>query len=1019
MHKLVFLPVFLALFVVDFDALAARGDSSRPYTPKEKIVRPAVPPQSELQTVSSSNSSNSSVTSARAASVRGVIKNTATTSQNNATVSAGGNVAARAGAKQKVINMGTKVSAATENTVVSEECQTAYYGCMDAFCVLDNASGGRCQCSDRHTELDAVLEEIMKLDEQSLLMATEGVERLQMGENADEVMGRVKKVTDSITEKKSSSNGGKTVRTLDLSAWKRNSVFDTDDDVFDENSIFTDSESTFAGKTGDELQGAASRLCVQQLPAQCKNSASFLQLTYAQKIKSDCTAYENSLRQQRSASAEKLQTAQKALRETALEMYQNENKYDLGQCVTRFKQCMQTTAECGDDFSGCIADTAILGQLYKKSNAKNSVATTVIKTGSTAITISSASYDILTSKKALCESVTKQCVNANKKGEVWQQVMKDLAPVIYTAEYNAASNSRMNCINTAVTCVKTVCGSRWDENDDNYDACLSDPDIPASSCKLELNKCGGIVSGDDRLLQDKVWDYVKAKLAAIKVDKCTLEIKQCLTSEDNCGEDYANCVGLDTDSIVDMCYEDKLIACSTKFNSDTVRDYIAKVAQGLALNIENNFATVCQNAVDAAFSRVCGEEIDEDYEEVGYCKALKVDKDLFTDSMSWQYCKDNDCNDVLSYFSNDDIKSFAVKPEIVGRLTYIDKIDFDEKGKCGNASGGNVYFCVPGESDATIGDVVVNILASMNRDYVSVRGQIASDNTVKNCVEGRTVRGISKTNTRGTRNQKASRNPDDETEVIGGVGGRFPALLDNVDSTVGSQILDLVRSDYYAEITRLRESGKAEEMREEISKRHQQIILDDLTRRLMNGADFCSLSPEEFSTLMANSDVQSTLDKEQDDANREKCEITCKLLADGTGSANPDYCEKPNFCSKPSGRRCFDDDGNRIDNAGAQTQRKTPSYDPATNTCNVTVETFECKQTGSSRAHRNKCKRWDTAKPNSVEVKSYPMPKWNDKGSEYIKSGCTSGSSGGSSGGSGGGNSGTGGGLFGYGPTGK
>ena len=81
-------------------------------------------------------------------------------------------VVARA-ATQKALNTGTKVAAATTNTAVPQECQDAFYGCMDAFCMLDNASGGRCQCSDRITELDQVLEDILKLDDQTYLMATD------------------------------------------------------------------------------------------------------------------------------------------------------------------------------------------------------------------------------------------------------------------------------------------------------------------------------------------------------------------------------------------------------------------------------------------------------------------------------------------------------------------------------------------------------------------------------------------------------------------------------------------------------------------------------------------------------------------------------------------------------------------------------------------------------------------------------------------------------------------------------
>ncbi|MBP9999568.1 MAG: hypothetical protein KBT14_02625, partial [Proteobacteria bacterium] len=56
-------------------------------------------------------------------------------------------VNARAATTQKAVNSGTKITGATANTVVSEECKTKYYGCMDSFCMLDNTNGGRCLCS--------------------------------------------------------------------------------------------------------------------------------------------------------------------------------------------------------------------------------------------------------------------------------------------------------------------------------------------------------------------------------------------------------------------------------------------------------------------------------------------------------------------------------------------------------------------------------------------------------------------------------------------------------------------------------------------------------------------------------------------------------------------------------------------------------------------------------------------------------------------------------------------------------
>lgn len=811
MRKLAFFTVIMALCAADFGAFGAGRATA---TGNRRGAQSTT--QTEAMT---EEPTQSSAVTARVATTRKNVARAAVAPKVNTLKPAVQSaeqrpaVTARAATKQKVINLGTKVESATANTVVSEECQNAYYGCMDAFCMLDNASGGRCQCSDRNAELDVVLEEIMKLDEQSLAMATEGVERLQMGENAEEIMARAKAAADSVTGKatsgssaSTSATGSKTVRKLDLSAWKSGSLFDDDID-FDDSSLFAVAESTLADKTGDALQSEAAKLCVAQMPDQCKSATSFLQLTYAQKIKSDCSAYENSLKQQRSASAEKLQTAQKALRDTALEMYQNENKYDFGQCVVQFKSCMQTTGECGEDFSGCVADTSILGQLYNKSgNGAKAVATTVIKTGSTSVTISSASYDILNTKKIMCESVTKQCVNANKKNAVWNQVIKDLAPVIYTAEYNAASNSRMNCINTAVSCVQTVCGSQWDDQSDNYDACLSDPSLVAASCKLELNKCNG---GGDTTTQDRVWEYVKAKLAALKVDKCTLEVKQCLTAEDNCGSDYANCIGLDTDSIVDMCYEDKLIACSSKYDSNSVREYIAQVAQGIALNIDNKFATTCQNSVDAAFERVCGITSDDD-EDAATCPNLVIENRSLKDVIKVQFLYDNKYYDSVSDYmrysgleyaqpANGDASVFrsilSLKPEIRGEI-MVDAIEFN------NSEGGNIFglneeISNTLENTANYNDgAMTKLMTEMSAAYSSIMDQVESDSAVKNCREGRTLQGIS-TRTRGD-------NDATKATTLGRSEGRFEHLTDNMRYRVAGQIISSVISDYGAEYEKAR-----------------------------------------------------------------------------------------------------------------------------------------------------------------------------------------------------------------------
>ena len=354
------------------------------------------------------------------------------------------NVSARAATTQKVINTGTKVATAAKNVLVSEECQAKYEGCMDAFCMLDNETGGRCICSNKNAEFDNILSEIEKLDQQSYQMATLGVDRLEMGTDADATMKMVQDVTDSLAKKESDESSR---RTLDLSLWDSPIDFDV------ESAIFESDSDAIEGKEGDALHSYASGLCTAQIP-ECAGEMEMLKMMYGQKIRSDCAAYENSLKQQRNASAQKLAVAEQTLRQTALEQYRNANKYDLGQCTVQFKQCMQTTGGCGADFSGCAAIAAMDATSTRKSTS-GGVKAYRIKGTSTTIEINASTYDTLVAKKPLCETVTKSCVAV--ADQVWDTFLREVAPQVKSAEIIAEDNARQNCVGNISSCFQKAC----------------------------------------------------------------------------------------------------------------------------------------------------------------------------------------------------------------------------------------------------------------------------------------------------------------------------------------------------------------------------------------------------------------------------------------------------------------------------------------------------------------------------------------------------------------------------------
>ena len=756
MKKLVALGVVCSVFLGGYAFSAVQRASRVP------VQRPGVSvstqPGITSQNESVSGVSNAATMSSRVSGTRGV-RTPSTVNTNTASTPVKQGVSARA-ATQKAVNNGTKVAGATANIVVNSDCKTKYYGCMDSFCMLDNTNGGRCLCSSRNAELDKIAEEIQKLDEQSYAMATSGVERIQMGDGADSVDTVVDDVTNSL-------NGTKKIksRSLNLDDW---------DDYYEEDdNVFSEFDDGIANLKGDALHSAVSDMCLKQMP-ECSTNFSMLRMMYTQQIKSDCTAYENSLKQQKNASTRKLQTAQSAMREAALEQYKNANKYDLGQCTIRFKQCMQNTAGCGEDFSSCVSMSAT-ANAQTKVGKKNKAATYTINTGITNITIAASTYDTLMAKKTICESVTKQCTDV--KNKVWDAFLKDAAPELKSAELIAESNVRMNCISNISACFQKACKDNMDPNDPegSYDMCLSRPQTMRSLCKIQIDQC---VAAEPLIL-----DYVYARLASMRIDACTKEVKSCLTDDNRCGKNYVNCIGLDTDTIINMCPSEKLTACNTDDKGKTLSQpevyaNIENIITGIMLNIDNSFLVQCQNAANEAMIKVCGDSED--------CNGLAIDNSIGSRSLEYKICEYTDdagglainynaCRKDISQIQDVELGRGVgvIKPfvSVLDGTIYWETVQYAEDGT----------ISLPEVTGATREQTerVKSELANLQNSINNAIKAIEADPKVQFCMTGRQVQGLSE-RTFGRAN-----------------AARFPNLTSQMRMIIAQAAVKVAKENYY------------------------------------------------------------------------------------------------------------------------------------------------------------------------------------------------------------------------------
>ncbi|MDR1826110.1 MAG: hypothetical protein LBQ49_00275, partial [Rickettsiales bacterium] len=330
-------------------------------------------------------------------------------------------MSARAASTQSVVASGApKIqTAASSAGVVDEACKEKFFGCMDSFCMQDNANGARCVCSDQVKTYDQVLSEIEKLDAQSLKLATDGVARIDMGESAAEIDKMVNdaiKNVDNTTQGPEIPNvaGGvkKRVRkSIDVNAFN-NIGMDMPDFSTEQTKIEVVNDP-LAGLTGNALGGAVTGLCLEQVGKGCEKDTKMLQMMYSAQIKGDCSGYELELKKRRNASQQKLAAAQTAMKEAALEKFEEQNKYDLGQCIVEMEKCITTTGGCGSDFSKCTYFNT--GQGLSGAGA-NTAPTPVYKNSS--ILVGRGTLDTIEKTRPICEAgVVKYCVAV--KDQVW------------------------------------------------------------------------------------------------------------------------------------------------------------------------------------------------------------------------------------------------------------------------------------------------------------------------------------------------------------------------------------------------------------------------------------------------------------------------------------------------------------------------------------------------------------------------------------------------------------------------
>jgi len=653
--------------------------------------------------------------------------------------------------KQSALQAGTKVRAKTEaKGLYSEECYEAYYGCMDQFCIADNENGGSCMCSDDAAKYDEQLESIKKTLSEAERISTEEVEKVQAGANADIIFKGEREYNDDGTvvkvgEKKKATTSG----------WS--SIYDQ----AEEEEEFSDGweDIDLSDKVGKDLYTSAHQLCKEQMPDSCSKDMTMLTQMYSRQIISDCKGLANSIEQKKTEADAKLAEAKAAVRAALKDSLEESNKYDRGTCMVEYKKCMRSEDACGANWENCVF--TIASENMQNEKAESTANTTVDTVNSYDITASTMS--ILESKRFICEKVLNSCVAV--RDLIWDDFLREAAPTIKVAETNLESTKRQSCLGDISNCIQKACKDDIaGKGVDTMDACLARPDMARSFCKVQIDPC--------ERMEPQIWDYVVSKLAAMRVDACTQEVKDCFMDENRCGENFVNCIGMDYKYIHDICPVDKLVVCKQTKPDFSMSD-LDEMLMGLYLNMDNKALENCQNLAEEKMAELCGSTTD--------CNSFAADEFLGTSSVKSQ--KDGTVYRVTGMISFGNIKmgdatgsvkdgGKVLKPGEIGVQDYIKEI----KQKNNNVEDAEAII-------ASIEDELENIAGTINRTI----SLIEADQQIQYCINGRDLGQIN--------GKKTKSGKTDKTEA------RFPNLLSQYRVMIGMAALRKAQDNYNAKIT--------------------------------------------------------------------------------------------------------------------------------------------------------------------------------------------------------------------------
>jgi len=399
--------------------------------------------------------------------------------------------------------------------VQQNECQDAYFACMDQFCAVANDKYRRCICSSRLETIKARervlnqtadqltdfknlnIEAILKTpaEVKAMLTASEGELKLAKTRDNSDSAKKLTAISDVLAGTR--SNALSTAGQLDIGGDIKQ-IWNTTDLI---------SGANIANLTGESLYNAVHSQCAELVADRCpsQKTLNMVVSAYGMYIENDCTIILSNLDKQSTNANTAIRQTNREMNMARLENYDAHNATTINDCVAGVRETITADTACGANYVHCLDLTGlylnrvtgepIYSENFYKLDTQVSLSGDVLTNPTNAKLVAE-----LNKKKKFAEKTLETCRDI--ADSVWDEFMRQAITEIYQGAQSKIRQVKNECMDVVNKCYDEKTQQLRDYSNIEEQMLLGDRLVLSETmCSEKLTACSNLYGGGSTGLQ--------------------------------------------------------------------------------------------------------------------------------------------------------------------------------------------------------------------------------------------------------------------------------------------------------------------------------------------------------------------------------------------------------------------------------------------------------------------------------------------------------------------------------------